>query len=681
MTKDNLFKLMEMITNDAGILVYVIDLESYEIIYANKKSKEEFGQDIVGKICYENFQIKEELPCKFCSINSENRENIKVGDTFEWENVNSINGKHYIFNDRIALWEGNRKVKIQVGIDITIEKHLQNEIIEAKNNAIASFESLLDATIEGIFVFDENKKCKLVNKVASRLLGYSEKEMIGMHALSFIADDSLASVKKYMQNSIQKPYEANMKRKDGTIFPALLRGYNVVLSGENVRVSAIMDISDQKLYEKEILKLAHYDNLTSLPNRVLLKEYILRAIHRSKRTKKYHALLFIDLDNFKIINDTVGHNIGDKVLVETAKRLQQSIRKNDVVARLGGDEFVVLAELDQEDKRSVINSVIVITEKILETLEEPYKIEDNTFRISASIGIKLFNDDRLSMNTLMKYADSAMYNAKFSGKNRFEFFNPKLQKIMEEKIFLTNNLREAIEDNHMVLYYQPQIHYENEKKIIGVEALVRWNDPKKGLIPPIDFIPLAEESGLIIPLGTWILEEAVKQIQFWSGDSEKKSWRVAINVSSKQFEEDNFLEIVEDILIKYKIDSSLVMLELTEGVLLENIEETIIKLHQLKKLGISLSIDDFGTGYSSLSYLKKLPMDELKIDKSFIDDLIDDENDEIITQTIISIGQKFGLEVIAEGVETQEQFEKLRSIGCSFFQGYLFAKPTKVELL
>ncbi len=681
MTENNLFKSMDMIINDTGVLVYVIDLESYELVYVNKKCKEEFGEDILGKICYQVLQKDESSPCSFCSINKSSKRELEVGDTFEWENINSINGRHYIFNDRIALWENGRKVKIQVGIDITQQQQLQKELLDEKDNAVASFEALLDATIEGIFIFDKEKRCKLVNQVASRLVGYSKGEMVGMRALDFIAEDSIETVKKYMQNSVQEPYEANIKRKDGSTFPALLRGYNVTLAGEQIRVSAIIDITERKKYEQKILKLAHYDILTSLPNRALFKEYISQAINRSKRTGMYHALLFVDLDNFKMVNDTVGHSVGDKVLIETAKRLSNSVRKNDVVARLGGDEFVILIETNVADRKDVISNVVVVTEKILDKLKQPYYVEENIFRISASAGIKLFNDDSFSMDELMKYADSAMYNAKSGGKNRFEFFNPQLQKLMEKKISLIDNLREAIENNNIELYYQKQISYERGKKVLGVEALVRWIDPQKGIISPAEFIPLAEESGLIVHLGAWILEEAIKQIQIWSENEEKKAWRVSINVSSKQFEEENFIPTLQTILHKYNVDSSLIMLELTEGVLIENFEYTVEKLHKLKALGISLSIDDFGTGYSSLAYLKKLPVDELKIDKSFIDDLCVDENDEIITQTIISIGQKFGLDVIAEGVETQQQFEKLQSIGCCLFQGYLFAKPTKAALL
>ena len=678
MREDSLFRSMDMIINDSGVLVYVIDLESYEIVYANKRCEEEFGKNIVGKACFSVLQKDKATPCEFCSLQNESK---NLGDTFEWENINSINNRHYIFNDRIALWENNQKVKIKIGIDVTELHLLKKALIEEKDNAVKSFEALLNATIEGIFIFDSDKKCKLVNQVASDLMLYDKDEMIGMSALDFIAPESLESVKNYMKNSVQEPYEATMLRKDGSCFVALLRGHDVVLAGEQVRVSAIMDLTERKEYEAKILKLAHYDILTTLPNRVLFKEYIFRAINRCKRTQEYYALLFIDLDDFKMVNDTVGHNIGDKVLIEAAKRLKSSIRKNDVVARLGGDEFVVLVETNERDENATMNSVVKVTQKILQRLQEAYHIEEHTFRISASIGIKLFNDDVSDMDTLMKYADSAMYNAKFGGKNRFEFFNPEIQYLMEEKISLTNRLREAIEKGDMVLYYQPQISYHKDAQIVGVEALIRWIDPHKGMISPVEFIPLAEESDLILHLGDWILNEACKQIKTWSCDTIKNQWRVSINVSSKQFEESDFVEKLEKILIKHEIDTKLIMLELTEGVLIQNFEETVEKLYRLKNLGLSLSIDDFGTGYSSLAYLKKLPMDELKIDKSFIDDLMSDENDEIITQTIISIGQKFGLEVIAEGVETEEQRDKLLSIGCNFFQGYLFAKPTKAELL
>ncbi len=678
MLNNKILNPMEIIVDSTDALVYVIDLKTYEIIYANEKCIKEFGQ-VIGKTCYKTIQKNESSPCSFCPVTfAIESSSFSIGKTFEWENRNSKNGRYYSFSVHTALWSDNREVIINIGVDVTERKKLEREFLEEKNTAIESFKTLLDATIEGIIIFDEHKKCILVNKVAMELFGYSREEMIDKFALEFVDSSSHDLVKSYIQLENKEPYEANMLKKDNSIFPAMLRGHDLLLAGKKVRVSAIMDITDRKKYEEEILKLAHYDMLTGLPNRVLLKKYIQTSLKRSSRNSEYNALMFIDLDNFKTVNDTIGHDVGDLVLVETAQRIKNAIRENDVAARLGGDEFVVLIDMSEKNRDAVMNSVRVIAQKILECLEAPYLIENYDFRITASIGIKLFNDESFSMDELMKYADSAMYNAKAEGRNTFCFFNPELQGIMEDKILLTDNLRKAIDSNSMSLFYQPQVTSKN--KIVGVEALIRWNSAD-GIISPASFIPIAEESGLILELGAWILDEAIKQIQLWESDSEKSSWRISINVSPKQFEDKTFMSTIEAILLKYDIATSKIRLELTEGILIQNVEETLKKLHKLKEMGISLSIDDFGTGYSSLSYLKQLPMDELKIDQSFIRDLMEDENDEIITQTIISIGEKFGLEVIAEGVETQEQYEKLISMGCKYFQGYLFSKPQRAESL
>lgn len=671
---------MKTIIDSFDALVYVIDFESYEIVYANKKCLKEFGE-LIGSVCYGAVQKNQDKPCSFCPIfSSADKSSFSPEFTMEWENKNSINGRVYAFSSHVALWNDNKKVLIQIGVDRTEQKKLELQLLEEKNSAILSFETLLDATIEGILIFDGNKKCILANEVAAKLFGYSREEMVGKFALEFIAPSFHNLVKSNIQVENQVPYEADLLRKDSTTFPGILRGHDLILAGQKVRVSAVIDITDRKKYEKDILKVAHYDMLTGLPNRVLLKKYIQTSIKRSVRDNEYYALMFLDLDNFKTVNDTIGHDVGDMVLVETAKRIENSIRENDVVSRLGGDEFVILIDTSEKNRDLVINSVRVIAQKILKNLEFPYLIKNYDFRITASVGIKLFNDDSLSMDELMKYADSAMYNAKGEGRNTFRFFNPKIQEAMEDKVLLIESLRKAIDNNSMTIYYQPQVTAYEKNKIVGVEALIRWNS-SSGFISPTSFIPVAEESGLIIELGAWILDEVIKQIKTWETDIEKRSWRISINVSSKQFEDRNFMSIVEETLDKYRVEAHKIRLELTERILIQNIEETLKKLHRLKQMGVSLSIDDFGTGYSSLSYLKKLPMDELKIDQSFIRDLIVDENDEIIAQTIISIGNKFGLEVIAEGVETREQYEKLISMGCKYFQGYLFSKAVKAEYL
>jgi diguanylate cyclase (GGDEF)-like protein len=554
------FDPMEVIVNSTGAMVYVIDLMSYEILYANDRCIEEFG-DVLGKTCFKSLQINQDTPCHFCPLQqSGNPLSHAVGTTFEWENQNSINNHYYFFNDRIVRWKNGQLAKVQVGIDITKQKKLEADI---------------------------------------------------------------------------------------------------------------------KMKEAEIVKLAHYDILTELPNRLLLKEYIYKMIQQNGKNAQYGALLFIDLDQFKTINDTKGHDVGDMVLVETAKRIRNIIQHQDTLSRAGGDEFFVLINTYESDKERALTHVSTIAKTILAELQKPYFVRENDFCLSASIGIALF-DDAHSIDDLMKYADSAMYNAKANGRNTFRFFDPILQQIIEDKAFMIEHLRKALDKNAMILYYQPQI---GDKKIIGVEALIRWYDPVEGMISPGKFIPIAEESGLIVPLGEWVIHEAVKQLTIWNSDPIKNKWRISVNVSYKQFEKDDFVPMMESIIHQYNIRPEKLRLELTESLLIKNTQEALNKINHLKVLGLSLSIDDFGTGYSSLSYLKQLPIDELKIDQSFIRDLTNDPNDVIIVETIISIGQKFGLEVIAEGVETQEQYEQLLSMGCEYFQGYLFGKPILPTLL
>lgn len=552
------FEPMEAIVNNTGALVYVIDLMTYEILYANDRCKQIFG-DIEGKLCYKALQEGENSPCNFCPLQQQRIDplSLPVGTFFEWENKNTINGRYYLYNDRIIRWKNGQLAKVQVGIDIT----------------------------------------------------------------------------------------------------------------------------NQKKLELDLNNLTHYDTLTTLPNRLLFTVHLSNMIHHAHRSKHYGAILFIDLDHFKTINNTKGHSVGDQILIETAKRIFNVVRQCDTVARFGGDEFVVLINTSKDDQIQATADAQFVAEKILAELEKPYYIDACDFRTSASIGIAMFMDLEHSIDDLLKYADSAMHNAKASGRNTFSFFDPVLQKIMEKRASTIDRLRKAIENNFMALHYQNQVLVNRHQHIVGVEALLRWNDPEYGMISPGEFIPLAEESGLIIPLGEWIMREAAKQLKIWEDDPVKKEWRISVNVSYKQFEKEDFVSLTKTILDEYDIDSRRLRLELTESLLIKNTQEALNKIHELKALGVSLSIDDFGTGYSSLAYLKQLPIDELKIDQSFIRDLTNDENDVIIVETILSIGQKFGIEVIAEGVETQEQYEKLVLMGCEYFQGYLFGKPILPTLL
>lgn len=674
---------MEIILESTGALVYIIDLATYEILYANNISKEEFG-DVIGKTCYKVLQKNQDSPCGFCPLQQENINPLllPIGTVYNWENENSINHKHYLFTDRIIEWSDKRKVKVQVGIDITKQKQLELQLLKEKNDFIDSFEILINSTIEGLIIYDENKYCIKTNSVAPKLFGYSKEEMIGKYALDFIAPSSQEIVKRVIQNHNQEMYEAEMIRKDGSTFPAILRGRDLVLLDKKIRVSAIIDASDIKAKEKEILQLAQYDSLTKLPNRLLLKELLSAMIKRVSRDKAYGALLFIDLDHFKLINDTKGHDIGDIVLVETAKRIKNCIRQIDIASRLGGDEFVVALEIEENDENKVIDSMTIVANKILEEIKKPYLIHNFDFRLTASIGIVLFKDSNYKIDELMKFADTAMYNAKEKGRNRYSYFDPKLQAILEQKADLAKHLREAIDKKMIFLNYQLQIISQNEEdKVVGVEALVRWNDPKKGIIGPNLFIPIAEETGLIIPLGNWILKEVMIQLKQWEEDEIKKDWRISVNVSYRQFEQDNFVHKLKSLIEKYKINPSKLRLEITENLLIKDTQNIINKISELSLIGVTISIDDFGTGYSSLAYLKQLSIDELKIDQSFIKDILTDSNDLVIVETMLSIGKKFNLEIIAEGVETKEQYEKLVSMGCSYFQGYFFGKPVNPNLL
>jgi len=432
------------------------------------------------------------------------------------------------------------------------------------------------------------------------------------------------------------------------------------------------------IQKESILKLSYYDALTNLANKVLLTERIKMFINANKNNTMYGALLFMDLDNFKSINDLKGHATGDKLLEMMARRLEREAKENQVVARFGGDEFALLLPNLGVEIEFVAKMAEEIAMRILIATKEPFIIDNHPFYVTVSIGIGLF-DGKDSAESLLSHADSAMYRAKTDGRNTIRFFDPHIQKVMEEKSSMLQQLRDAIDSEQFTLYYQPQVN--QNANIIGVEALIRLKKPNGDLIAPMHFIPLCEESGLIVPLGKWVLKEAMKQVKAWENDSFKSAWRVSINVSTKQFEREDFVDTVQLYLNELSIDASLIRLELTESLLIGDTSKALEKIDALKALGVTLSVDDFGTGYSSLQYLKRLNVNELKIDQSFIHDFIIDRSDALIVETIISIGKNFNMDVIAEGVETKEQFEKLKAMGCHYFQGYFFGKPTPSELL
>lgn len=442
-------------------------------------------------------------------------------------------------------------------------------------------------------------------------------------------------------------------------------------------MGTVQDISERKMAEEKVEQLVFFDSLTHLPNRTLLIDRLNQSMSLSARSNQFGALLFIDLDNFKLLNDTLGHGVGDNLLKLSSERLKKCLREGDTVARLGGDDFVILlSDLGSEEKYAAA-SCESIGEKILSVLGEPYELETASYQSTASIGITLFRGDSISDDELMKQADLAMYKSKEAGKNGLSFFDPLMESSLKTRALLEKEIRRGIEQEQFILYYQPQV-YENGR-LFGAEALVRWNHPQKGIVSPDEFIPIAEESGLILPLGQWILETACIQISKWSNLEVFGDLSVAVNVSVRQFNQKDFVDQVVNILQKSGADPKRLKLELTESLLVQDVEEVVEKMDRLKSLGVRFSLDDFGTGYSSLSYLKRLPLDQLKIDQGFVRDILSDPNDAIICKSTIALTESMGLSVIAEGVETKEQLDTLLALGCHAYQGYWFSRPLERE--
>ena len=438
------------------------------------------------------------------------------------------------------------------------------------------------------------------------------------------------------------------------------------------------DVTAQKQAADQIHRLAFYDALTGLPNRRLLQEQLKRALHGQPRHRQLGALLFIDLDNFKELNDTQGHDVGDALLQQVAARLATCVRDSDMVARLGGDEFVVVLEDLAEDAMDAASQAEGIGKKILLTLNVPYRLAGREHRSSPSIGITLIGIDQPSVDDLLKQADLAMYQAKASGRNTLRFFDVAMQSEVDSRVAMESDLRDGLQGGEeLALFFQPIV--DSHGKIAGAEALVRWLQPHRGMLMPANFIPLAEATGLILPLGRWVLNQACAQLALWAHEPEMERLTLSVNVSARQLSEPDFVEQVTTALQRHGTKAQRLRLELTETMLVHRVDDIILKMAALKAIGVGFSLDDFGTGYSSLSYLKKLPLDLLKIDQSFVHDVLTDVNDAAIARTIVALGQSLGLAVVAEGVETVKQREFLSDIGCSSYQGFLFSEPLPIE--
>ncbi len=501
-------------------------------------------------------------------------------------------------------------------------------------------------------------------------------------AYQLIHPDDVAVLEKAVQVSRQtqgdSEQEFRIMRPNGEVRWVNNRWVAVFDNSGNLvqHIGTLQDITERKEAEKQIEHLAYYDLLTKLPNRRLLLDRLHQAALGSVRSRNMGALLFIDLDNFKILNDTSGHDIGDKLLIEVASRLGTCVRDGDTISRLGGDEFVIILEDLSQTLAEAAAHAKLVGEKIISVLNQPYQIADRLHHSTPSIGATLFNGSEDSVDELLKQADIAMYQAKTAGRNTLRFFDPETQAKLAARAEMETELRLSLQNENFVLHYQAQVDKQNQ--IIAAEALVRWQHPQKGLMPPGQFIPLAEETGLILPLGQWVLENACQQLAKWSQDPDKQHLDLAVNVSAIQFRQKDFIYQVKQALKTSGAPVHHLKLELTETLVLVNVQDSIEKMRILKALGVGFSMDDFGTGYSSLSYLTRLPLDQLKIDGSFIRNLPDNVNDSVVVQTIIQMAGSLGLKLIAEGVETDAQRAFLEQQGCHVYQGYLFSKPVEL---
>ena len=554
--------------------------------------------------------------------------------------------------------------------DITERKRTELEL----QIAATAFESQ-----EGMFVTDAGNAILRVNRAFAEITGYTAAEAVGKTPALLDSGRHDAAFHAEMLEEIRRNGtwrgEIWHRRKNGEVHPEWLTVTAVRNgSGEVSRyVGTLTDITARKAAEDEIRHLAFYDPLTLLPNRRLLLDRLQQALAVSARSKRLGALLFLDLDNFKTLNDTLGHDKGDLLLQQIAQRLATCVREGDTVARLGGDEFVVMLENLSLSPADAATQTEIVGEKILAALSQPYALAGHEYHSTSSIGVTLFSDQRETVEDLLKRADLAMYQAKTAGRNTLRFFDPEMQASVTARVALEAGLREALRTGQFALHYQAQVDSEGRAK--GVEALVRWQHPHRGLLVPAEFVPLAEDTGLILGLGEWIMQRACAQLAAWAGRAETNHLTLAVNVSVRQFRHPGFVKVVRSALARSGADPRKLKLELTESLLANDLKDTIAKMTELKAIGVGFSLDDFGTGHASLSYLKRLPFDELKIDQSFVRDALTDQGDATIARTIVALGQSLGLSVIAEGVETETQRKFLAGNGCDAFQGHLFGRP------
>lgn len=584
------------------------------------------------------------------------------------------------FNEKTVELFIEMAANLSYGIDL-----LDIEIAR-KENEIRLQESsrrnqnIIETSVDGFWILNREGRILDVNGAYLRRSGYSRDELLDMHAKQVEAVDDAVTLEHRITRLMDigsMQFETLHRAKDGLLWPLEVKA--VYLPEEEGCVFAFLrDLTERKRAEEEIINLGFYDALTNLPNRRLLLDRLHHAMNTSARNHLYGAVLFIDLDHFKVINDTLGHKVGDLLLKQVAQRMCGLVREDDTVARQGGDEFVAILEgLDSNIARAMA-SVSLVGEKLLEAFNKPYLLEKEELVCTASVGVVLFRGNEVSIEELLKHSDMAMYGAKKTGRNTFRFFDPAMQYDLEKRSRLESDLRRCLAEGQLRAFCQKRVDHRGRLK--GGEMLLRWQHPERGLVSPLEFIPLAEEIGLIVPMGQWILRVACEQLNRWQAHANTRAIALSVNVSAREFRQNDFVDNLRKILTETGADPRLLELEITESMLLEGVDELIEKMRVMNDIGLSFSLDDFGTGYSSLSYLKKLPLRQLKIDRSFVKDLGRDRSDEAIVQTIVRMGETLRLDVVAEGVETEEQRQLLELYGCHHYQGFLFGKPVPLDV-
>jgi diguanylate cyclase (GGDEF)-like protein/PAS domain S-box-containing protein len=608
-------------------------------------------------------------------------------------------GDEHVAVDLMRRGALNYLIKDHAFLDVlpTAVQRALSDVAMAQRLAAAEAELRVAATAfeaqEGMFITDARRVILRVNRAFTRITGYSPEETVGQtpkllnsgrHPPEFFASMTDSLVKTGVWEG-----EIWNRRKNGEIYPEWLTIAAVNdEAGQPVNfVATLTDITFRKQAEDEIKHLAFYDPLTRLPNRRLMTDRLRHALAVADRHGRHGALMLLDLDNFKSLNDTLGHDAGDQLLIEVAKRIEACVREGDTVARLGGDEFVVILEGLDENHVAALQAENVAV-KILGKLSQPYRVEvtesvdGSQVRVSrehqctSSIGIAMFDNQEIVAEELLKRADTAMYEAKAAGRDTLRFFDHGMQAVLSARATLESELRHAIAEEQFLVYFQPQVDASGQTT--GAEALVRWQHPQRGMVSPADFIPIAEDTGLILPIGFWVLHQSCRQLAEWARVPEFAHLTLAVNISARQFSMPHLVDEVVSLIEATGAPADHLKLELTESLLLKNADDVITKMNALRRHRVRFSLDDFGTGYSSLSYLKALPLDQLKIDQSFVRDVLTDPNDAAIARTIVALAEALGLSVIAEGVETEPQRLFLGTVGCQHYQGYLFSRPVPV---